>query len=184
MSEQKRNGKKIAIIVASVLIILALIAAALVLVLRNNGGDTGPKDENGDPLYPKTSDVSTIEYLHRPGLQAKGNLVIDEKELTDKEAIGTFLDTLKTIPLTDPTEKDRANIDYTGDVEMFTLKLEDGNDDTLLIMGDSISINNEYGNYFYMTEGLDLKSLTKDFVKMDIAGKLASADDADASTEQ
>ncbi len=181
MANSKNKSKAVIIAVAGVLI-LALIAAAVVLVVKN-GGDSGPEDANGNPLYPKASDVTEIEYLHRGGLDEEDTLAIDEKELTDADAIEAFLTQLKETELRDPTDKDRAAIDYTSAVEMFTLKMKKGNDITLLLMNDSISINNDYGNYFYMTDGIDLKTLTKDFVAMDISDKLASAD-ADADTSK
>ena len=175
MSEQNKKSKKIAIIAVAAVVILALIAAAVVLVVKN--GDKGPVDENGDPLYPKASSVSSVEYLHRGGLDSKKGLSLDEKELTKAEDIAAFLEELKAVELVDATEKDRASVDYTADVEMFTLKKADGQDDTILLMGKTISINNEYGNYFYVAKGLDLKSLTKNFQAMDYSSKLASAED-------
>ena len=172
MAEAK-NTKKIVSIVSAVSLVVALIVIG-VLVLLSKGGDTGPKDPNGDPLYPKASDVASVEYLHRAGLDETTGFALEEKELTDADEIEAFLDTLKAAKLRDPTEKERTSLDYTGAVEMFTLKMKDGDDQSLLMMGKSISINNDNGNYFYMTDDLDLSSLTKDFKDMDIAGKLAS----------
>ena len=172
---ETNNKKKIAIIAVAVVLILALVAAAVALVLRN-AGDNGPEDANGNPLYPKASDIASVEYLHRDGIDGQSGIAIEEKELTDPAAIESFLAQLKALALRDPTEKERASIDYTADVEMFTLKQKKGNDIVLLIMGDSIGINNEYGNYFYMTDGLDLKALTKDFGAMDLSDKLVSSD--------
>lgn len=178
MSEQNtakpKNKKKIAIIAVAAVLVVALIAAAVVLVLKNSG-NVGPKDENGDPLFPKASAVTSVEYLHRGGIDS--GVTIAEKELTDPAAIETFLDGLKSLTLEDPTEKDRASVDYTGDVEMFTVKRDKG-DDVYLIMGNTISITNEYGNYFYKTEDLDLETLTKDFVKMDLSTKIGDPAEA------
>lgn len=167
----KSNKTKKAIIIAvAAVLILAIIAAAVVLVVKNSG-NVGPKDENGDPLYPKASAVTDIEYIHRGGIDSGVALV--EKELTDPDAIEEFLDNMKAIELREPTDKDRASVDYTADVEMFTLKTKDG-DVVLLIMGKTISINNQYGNYFYKTDdGFDLKGLTKKFEKMDLSAKIA-----------
>ena len=178
MSEQNtakpKNKKKIAIIAVAAVLVVALIAAAVVLVLKNSG-NVGPKDENGDPLFPKASAVTSVEYLHRGGIDS--GVTIAEKELTDPATIETFLDGLKGLTLEDPTEKDRASVDYTGDVEMFTVKRDKG-DDVYLIMGNTISITNEYGNYFYKTEDLDLETLTKDFVKMDLSTKIGDTAEA------
>lgn len=175
MSEQNNKGKKIAIIVVSVVAILAIIAAAVVLVLKN--ADKGPVDENGDPLFPKASNVTSVEYLHRGGLDNKNGLALDDKELTGEENIAAFFEALGEVEYVEATDKDRAAVDYTADVEMFTLKKKKGNDDTILLMGKTISINNEYGNYFYVAKGLDLDTLTKDFEAMDYSSKLASAED-------
>ena len=68
---------------------------------------------------------------------------------------------------------DRASVDYTGDVEMLTVKKEEG-EDVYLIMGKTISITNEYGNYFYKASDLDIETLTKDFVQMDLSAKVAA----------
>lgn len=178
MSEQNNKGKKIAIIVVAVVAILAIIAAAIVLVTKN--GDKGPADADGNPYYPKASNVTSVEYLHRGGLDSKKGLSLEDKELTNPEGIDAFLEELKTVELVEATDKDRAAVDYTADVEMFTLKLKEGNDDTILLMGDTISINNEFGNYFFVAKGLDLKTLTKDFEATDVESKLSSTD---ASTE-
>ena len=167
--------KKIALIAVAGVLILALLAAAVVLVLRN-GGDRGPEDANGNPLYPRASDVTSVEYLHRDGLDNSAGLAIEEQELTDPAAIKAFLEQMKAVELREPTDKDRASVDYTAAVEMFTLKREKDNDVVLLVMGDSLSINNENGNFFYMTDGLDLKALTKDFEAMDLSNKIVSAD--------
>ncbi|MBQ5579959.1 MAG: hypothetical protein IIT43_01715, partial [Clostridia bacterium] len=117
MSEQNtakpKNKKKIAIIAVAAVLVLALIAAAVVLVLKNSG-NVGPKDENGDPLFPKASAVTSVEYLHRGGIDS--GVSIAEKELTDPAAIEVFLDGMKALTLEEPTEKDRASVDYTGDV--------------------------------------------------------------------
>ena len=82
MSEQNtakpKNKKKIAIIAVAAVLVLALIAAAVVLVLKNSG-NVGPKDENGDPLFPKASAVTSVEYLHRGGIDS--GVSIAEKEL-------------------------------------------------------------------------------------------------------
>ncbi|MBP5272984.1 MAG: hypothetical protein ILO43_08510, partial [Clostridia bacterium] len=166
MAEQttakKTNTKKVVIIAVSAILILALIAAAVILVVKNSG-EKGPLDPNGKPLFPKTSDITSVEYLHRGGLEQKQFLAISEKELTGKENIEDFLHQLKQLELRSPTDKDRASIDYAADVEMFTLKGKDGQDDTLLLMGDSISISNENGNFFYMTDGFDVDELTANF---------------------
>lgn len=184
MSEQKKNGKKIAIIVASVLVILAIIAAAVVLLLKGSGY-TGPKDPDGNPLYPKASEVTSVEYLHRPGLDGKTGLSIVEKDLTDPAGIEAFLEGLGAVTLKDPTDTDREEIDYAGDVEMFTFKRDgDKGDVTLLIMGKSLSINNDYGSYFYMMEGFDQKALTKDFEEIDLSSKLASQEDNASTTKK
>lgn len=179
MAEQttakKTNTKKVVIIAVSAILILALIAAAVILIVRNSG-EKGPLDPNGNPLFPKTSDITSVEYLHRGGLEQKQTLAISEQELTGKENIEDFLGQLKDLELRDPTDKERASIDYASDVEMFTLKGKDDTDRTLLMMGDSISISNEYGNFFYMTEDLDIESLTANFERMDLSGKLASAE--------
>ena len=172
MSEQNtakpKNKKKIAIIAVAAVLVLALIAAAVVLVLKNSG-NVGPKDENGDPLFPKASAVTSVEYLHRGGIDS--GVSIAEKELTDPAAIEVFLDGMKALTLEEPTEKDRASVDYTGDVEMLTVRKEEG-EDVYLIMGKTISITNEYGNYFYKTDDIDLKTLTKDFEAMDLSSKI------------
>ena len=167
-TEKKINKKKIAIIAVAAVLILAVIAAAVALVLKNSG-NVGPKDPNGDPLFPKASAVTSVEYLHRGGIDS--GVSIAEKELTDPAAIEVFLDELKALELKEPTDKDRAAVDYTADVEMFTLKKKEG-DDVLLIMGKTISITNEYGNYFYKTDDIDLKTLTKDFEAMDLSSKI------------
>lgn len=167
-TEKKTNTKKIAIIAVAAVLILAVIAAAVALVLKNSG-NVGPKDPNGDPLFPKAKNVTSVEYLHRGGIDS--GIAIAEKELTDEAAIEVFLDELKALELKEPTDKDRAAVDYTADVEMFTLKKKEG-DDVLLIMGKTISITNEYGNYFYKTDDIDLKTLTKDFEAMDLSSKI------------
>lgn len=174
MAEQntakKTNKKKIAIIAVAAVLVLAIIAAAVVLVLKNSG-NVGPKDPNGDPLFPKAKAVTSVEYLHRGGIDS--GIAIAEKELTDEAAIEVFLDKLKALELQEPTDEDRAAVDYTGDVEMFTLKKEEG-ENVLLIMGKTISITNEYGNYFYKASDLDIETLTKDFVQMDLSAKVAA----------
>lgn len=179
MSEQtaskKTNTKKAVIIAVSAVLILALIAAAVVLIVKNNG-EKGPLDPGGNPLFPKASDVTSVEYLHRDGLKGKQTLAIAEKELTGKENIEDFISQLKALELRDPTDKDRASVDYAADVEMFTLKCKDNTDRTLLIMGDSISITNENGNFFYMMEGLNLEDLTYNFEQMDLSSKISSND--------
>ncbi len=167
-TEKKINKKKIAIIAVAAVLILAVIATAVALVLKNSG-NVGPKDPNGDPLFPKAKNVTSVEYLHRGGIDS--GIAIAEKELTDEAAIEVFLDELKALELKEPTDKDRAAVDYTADVEMFTLKKKEG-DDVLLIMGKTISITNEYGNYFYKTDDIDLKTLTKDFEAMDLSSKI------------
>lgn len=174
MSEQNtaKTGKtkKIILIAVAALLVVAIIVAAVVLVLKNSG-NVGPKDENGDPLFPKASAVTSVEYLHRGGIDSGVSLA--EKELTDEEGIKVFVDKLKALELKEPTDEDRAAVDYTGDVEMFTLKTEDG-DNVLLIMGKTISITNQYGNYFYKTDdGFDLDDLTQGFEKMDLSAKIA-----------
>lgn len=178
MSEQttskKTNTKKVVIIAVSAVLILALIAAAVVLVVKNNG-EKGPEDPNGNPLFPKASDVTSVEYLHRGGLDEKQALAISEMELTGKENIEDFLSQLKALELREPTDKERASVDYAADVEMFTLKCKDDIDRTVLIMGDSISISNENGNFFYMEKGLNLEDLTYNFEKMDLSSKISSA---------
>ena len=174
MSEQNtakpKNKKKIAIIAVAAVLVLALIAAAVVLVLKNSG-NVGPKDENGDPLFPKASAVTSVEYLHRGGIDS--GVSIAEKELTDPAAIEVFLDGMKALTLEEPTEKDRASVDYTGAGEIPTPKKEEG-EDVYLIMGKTISITNEYGNYFYKASDLDIETLTKDFVQMDLSAKVAA----------
>lgn len=173
MAEQNtaKSGKtkKAIIIAVAAVLILAVIAAAVVLIVKNSG-NTGPKDPNGDPIFPKASDVTSVEYLHRGGVDS--GVAIVEKELTGEENIEAFLDQLKAMELQEPTDKDRASVDYTADVEMFTLKRKDG-DDVLLVMGKTISINNQYGNYFYKTDDFDLKGFTKNFEKMDLSAKIA-----------
>lgn len=161
--------KKAIIIAVSAVLIVAIVVVAVVLITRSSG-KVGPKDKDGNPLYPKASDVTSIEYLHRGGIRSGTSL--DDKELTDTDAIEDFLDQMKAIPLSEPTDKDRASVDYTGDVEMFTLDTKDG-DVVLLIMGKTISITNQYGNYFYKTDGFHLKSLTKNFKETDMEAKLA-----------
>ena len=172
MAEQNtakpKNTKKIAIIVVAAVLVVAVIAAAVVLLLKNSG-NVGPKDPNGDPLFPKASAVTSVEYLHRGGIDSGVSLA--EKELTDEAGIEVFLDQLKAMEYLEPTDEDRASVDYTGDVEMLTLKKEKG-EDVLLIMGKTISITNEYGNYFYKTDDIDLKTLTKDFEAMDLSSKI------------
>ncbi len=175
MSEQNTNtkkkskGKLIAIISIAVILIAAIVAGAIVLVTRNSE-DKGPTDADGNPIYPSASDVTSVEYLHRGGLDS--DISIESYELEDEEGIADFIAQLKAIELRDPTDEDRAAVDYTADVEMFTLKTS-GNDVVLLIMGDTISINNDYGSYFYITDGFDMDTLTKSFDEMDIAAKLA-----------
>lgn len=178
MSEQNtakpNNKKKIAIIAVAAVLILAVLAAAVVLVVKNSG-NVGPKDENGDPLFPKASAVTSVDYLHRGGIDS--GIALAEKELTDEAAIEVFLDELKAMELQEPTDKDRASVDYTGDVEMFTLKGKDS-DDVLLIMGKTISITNQYGNYFYKTDDIDLETLTKDFEEMDLSARIGDTAEA------
>lgn len=178
MAEQntakKTNKKKIAIIAVAAVLVLAIIAAAVVLVLKNSG-NVGPKDPNGDPLFPKAKAVTSVEYLHRGGIDT--GIALAEKELTDEAAIEVFLDKLKALDLQEPTDKDRAAVDYTGDVEMFTLKKE-GGENVLLIMGKTISITNEYGNYFYKADDLDLEDLTQDFEAMDLSSKIGGVTQA------
>lgn len=176
MAEPTSKTKRNVIIAVAAVLILALIGAAAALVLHSSG-NTGPTDANGDPLFPKASAVKSIEYLHRGGLNGDEGITIEEKDLSDPDAIDAFLAQMKALPLTDPTDKDRASVDYTADVEMFTLKLKDGKDDVLLLMGDTLSINNEYGNYFYMTDRPDLGTLTKDFEDIDLSDKVASAEE-------
>ena len=77
--------------------------------------------------------------MHRGGIDS--GVSIAEKELTDPAAIEVFLDGMKALTLEEPTEKDRASVDYTGDVEMLTVKKEEG-EDVYLIMGKTISITN------------------------------------------
>lgn len=176
MSEQNTNkpkkskGKKIAIISVAVVLIVAVLAGAIFLVINRFPGDKGPTDADGNPIYPKASEVTSVEYLHRGGLDS--DISIESRELSDAEGIEDFLSQLKAVELREPTDKDRAAVDYTGDVEMFTFKTE-GNDVVLLIMGDTISINNDYGSYFYVTDGFDLDTMTKNFEEMDISAKLA-----------
>ena len=176
MAEQntakKTNKKKIAIIAVAAVLVLAIIAAAVVL---KNSGNVGPKDPNGDPLFPKAKAVTSVEYLHRGGIDT--GIALAEKELTDEAAIEVFLDKLKALDLQEPTDKDRAAVDYTGDVEMFTLKKEEG-ENVLLIMGKTISITNEYGNYFYKADDLDLEDLTQDFEAMDLSSKIGGVTQA------
>ena len=179
MAEQNtakpKNTKKIAIIVVAAVLVVAVIAAAVVLVLKNSG-NVGPKDPNGDPLFPKASAVTSVEYLHRGGIDSGVSLA--EKELTDEAGIEAFLDQLKAMEYLEPTDEDRASVDYTGDVEMLTLKKEKG-EDVLLIMGKTISITNEYGNYFYKCNDIDIEALTKDFVAMDLSGKIGDTAEAE-----
>lgn len=177
------NTKKIVSIVSAASLVVALIVIGA-LVLLNRSGYSGPTDEDGNPLYPKASAVTRIEYLHRPALSEKKGLAIEERELTDEDGIETFLDTLEAAELRTPTDEERAALDYTGAVEMFTFKMKDGDDQTLLMMGDSISINNEYGNYFYMTDGIDLSALTGDFEETDLASQVVTAADDDAATAE
>lgn len=178
MAEQNtakpKNTKKIAIIAVAAVLVLALIAAAVVLVVKNSG-NVGPKDENGDPLFPKASAVTSVEYLHRGGIDS--GISLAEMELTDEAGIEAFLDQLKAMELQTPTDKDRESVDYTGDVEMFTLKKEKG-EDVLLVMGKTISITNEYGNYFYKTDDFDLETLTKDFEAMDLSARIGDTAEA------
>lgn len=174
MAEPKTNKKKIAIGAVAAVLIVAILAAVIVLVTRNGGGAGGPEDSNGNPLYPKASDVTSVEYLHRGGLDSESGLAIDEKELTDKEGIQDFIEQLKALEIREPTDKERTTLDYSADVEMFTLNRKDGGEDTLLVMDGSISINNQYGNFFYMTDDLDLAALTANFGAMDYSDKLAS----------
>ena len=98
MAEQntakKTNKKKIAIIAVAAVLVLAIIAAAVVLVLKNSG-NVGPKDPNGDPLFPKAKAVTSVEYLHRGGIDT--GIALAEKELTDEAAIEVFLDGMKAL---------------------------------------------------------------------------------------
>lgn len=178
----KKSPKKAIIIAVAAVLALAVIGAAVALILTRNG-DNGPEDDKGNPLYPKTSSVESVEYLHRDGIDNLSGIGLAEKELTEPEAIKAFLEQLKAVELKTPTDEDRTSLDYTDDVEMFTLKVKDKNDVTLLIMGDSLSINNEYGNFFYMTDGIDLKALTKDFTAMDLSARVASGDAAKTTTK-
>lgn len=171
---KKKNKKLIIGIVAAALVLVLAVVGILLVVLKS--GD-GPKDPDGNPLFPKSSTVSSVEYLHRGGLNGKTGVSLEERELTKAEDIDAFLNNLKGLTFTDPTDKDRESIDYAGDVEMFTLNNKEGREDTILIMGKSISINNEYGNYFYMAEDLNLKDLTKDFVETDLAEKVVNGQD-------
>lgn len=173
-TEKKTSKKKIAILAVAAVLILAVIAAAVVLIVKNSG-NIGPKDPNGDPLFPKAKAVTSVEYLHRGGIDS--GIAIAEKELTDEAAIEAFLDQLKAMELQEPTDKDRAAVDYTADVEMFTLKKKEG-ESVLLVMGKTISITNEYGNYFYKTDDIDLEELTKDFVPMDLSSKISGVTQA------
>ncbi|MBO4382479.1 MAG: hypothetical protein J5847_00130 [Clostridia bacterium] len=184
MTEQKakKSPKKAIIIAVAAVLALAVIGAAVALILTRNA-DNGPEDDKGNPLYPKASSVESVEYLHRDGIDSLSGIGLAEKELTEPEDIASFLEQLKAVELKTPTDEDRTSLDYTADVEMFTLKVKDKNDVTLLIMGDSLSINNEYGNFFYMTDGLDLKTLTKDFTAMDLSAKVASDDAAKTTTK-
>lgn len=173
-TEKKTSKKKIAILAVAAVLILAVIAATVVLIVKNSG-NVGPKDPNGDPLFPKAKAVTSVEYLHRGGIDS--GIAIAEKELTDEAAIEAFLDQLKAMELQEPTDKDRAAVDYTADVEMFTLKKKEG-ESVLLVMGKTISITNEYGNYFYKTDDIDLEELTKDFVPMDLSSKISGVTQA------
>ena len=45
-------------------------------------------------------------------------------------------------------------------------------------MGKTISITNEYGNYFYKADDLDLEDLTQDFEAMDLSSKIGGVTQA------
>ena len=178
MPETKPKKNKAWIIGIAAAVVVAILAVAIVLITRSGGAETGPEDPNGNPLYPKASAVTEVEYLHRGGLNSESGIAIDEKELTEDAYIEDFLEQLKAVTLREPTEEDRTSLDYTTDVEMFTLKRKDA-EDTILIMDDSITINNEYGNYFYMTEDIDLETLTEHFTAIDYSDKLVSTSESE-----
>ena len=176
-TNQRNTKKLIAIIVAAVLVV-ALIVVGVVFALKKNNSAEGPFADNGEPLYPATSSVTEVEYLHRGGVNMTTGVDMDEKELTDKKDIQTFMDELRAVTLKEATDEDRAAVDFNGDVDMFTISSKDGTDVYVLIMGSTLSV----GSNFYVTEGLDLEELTKNFGAMDYSDKLVSADeDTDSS---